>query len=354
MKKRLAGIAPLAVALLFGPIAAFSWGPEGHETISDIAQTRLDPQTQAAITGILGPNVSLSDISNYPDTLRYGPTDFGGLLSRPLAKDAATGSWHFTNIPIQQNVSQTPTTDELNQYPDCDKQASGATAQFMGDSVQDCIHAQIKFALSQLSAPRPAPNPQASSAESAQADALWRDRKIIALSYVVHLVGDAHQPMHTAENNNDAGGNTENVQFEGKLERLHELWDDLIDKTSWQNQTPGAANILAQQLLADLNSLPANEVASWIDSDVETTINNAIGESFNISKNTIYPDYYKSLNGQPSAQPLVLPADYQAKMQPIAHQRLQMAGVRLAHILNQVNWDGDNKAPSQPSQGSNP
>ncbi len=341
MKKRLMTIMPLVTALLFGPIAAFSWGPEGHETIADIAQARLDPQTQASIAGILGSNVSLSNISNYPDTLRYGPTDFGGLLSRPLVMDAATDPWHYTNIPIQQNISQTPTTDELNQYPDCDKQASGTVAQLMGDSVQNCIHAQIKFALSRLSAPRPVPNPQATAAESAQADALWRDRRIIALSYVVHLVGDEHQPMHTAEDNNDAGGNTENVQFEGKSEHLHELWDDLIDKTGWQNQTPGAANALAQQLLADLDSLPPNEVASWIANDVETTINNAIGESFNISKNTIYPDYYKSRGNQPSAQPLVLPADYQARMQPIAHRQLQVAGVRLAHILNQVNWDGD-------------
>lgn len=350
MKKRLTGITLLAAAFMFGPIAAFSWGPEGHEAISDIAQARLDPQTQAAISGILGSNVSLSDISNYPDTLRYGPTDFGGLLSRPLAKDAATGSWHFTNIPVQENLSQTPTTDQLNQYPDCDKQASGNTAQLMGDSVQDCIHAQIKFALSQLSAPRPVPNPQASEAEFAQALTLWKDRRIIALSYVVHLVGDEHQPMHTAEDNNDNGGNTENVQFQGKLEHLHELWDDLIDKTGWQDQTPQAANALAQQLLADLDSLPKEEVASWISSDVETTINNAIGESFNISKNTIYPDYYKSRNDQQNANPLILPADYQAQMRPIVNKRLQMAGVRLAHILNQVNWD--NSGTSNTSSGN--
>jgi hypothetical protein len=352
MKRRLTGIASLVAALLFAPIAAFSWGPEGHETISDIAQARLEPQTQAAIVDLLGPDISLSNISNYPDTVRYGPTNFGGLLSQPLAKDAATGSWHFTNIPIENELSQTPTTDELNQYPDCDKQASGTTAQLMGDSVQNCIHAQIKFALSQLSAPRPVPNPQASAAESAQAATLWRDKKIVALSYVVHLVGDEHQPMHTSEDHNDAGGNTEKVKFEGKLEHLHELWDDLIDKTGWQDQTPGASKALAQQLLTNLNSLPPDEVANWISGDVEATINRAIAESFHISQKTIYPGYYKSRSAQPGASPLVLPADYQATMQPIAHKRLQMAGVRLAHILNQVNWDGD-KTPNASSVKQN-
>lgn len=330
-----------AMALVLSPISAFSWGPEGHMTVSSIAQARLVPRANIAISDILGSDqTTLAEISNYPDTIRYGSTDFGGLLSKPLAKDPATGPWHFMNIPVQANLSQTPTSDELDQYPLCNENASGATAQMMQDSVQNCLHAQIKFALARLTTPRPVQNPDGSQQDLDQALSLWKDQRIIALSFLVHLVGDEHQPMHSSEDNNDNGGNVEEVLFEGQTDRLHELWDDLIDKTGWQSQTPGAANALAQKLLDDLDTLPSNEVASWIAGDVETTINNAIGESFNISKNTIYPEYYRLRKDQTGDAPVVLPPDYQAQMQAIAYKRLQMAGVRLAHILNQVNWDG--------------
>ena len=330
----------ISTALIFGPALAFSWGPEGHMTISDIAQSRLTPETKAAISDILGSDqMPLADISNYPDTLRYGPTDFGGLLSKPIAKDPATAPWHYINIPVQATLSQTPTNGELDQYPDCEKNASGPIAQMMQDSVQNCIQAQIKFAITRLETPRPVQQMGVSQQDFDQTVTLWKDRRIIALSYLVHLVGDEHQPMHTSEDNNDQGGNIEQVVFQGKLERLHELWDDLIDKTGWQSQTPEGANALAQKLLADLDTLPQNEVASWISGDVEATINNAIGESFNISKNTIYPDYYRLPKNQ-AGGPVTLPPEYQAEMQPIAHRRLQIAGVRLAHILNQINWDG--------------
>ncbi|MHB2026303.1 MAG: S1/P1 nuclease [Elusimicrobiota bacterium] len=343
----------VAAALPLFCASAFSWGPEGHETISDIAQARLDPRTQAGIAAVLGSqSIRLADISNYPDALRYGDTDGGGLFNPPLSKDPASAPWHFINIPIEASVSRTPTTDDLGQYHDCDEKATGATAQLMGDTAQDCIQAQIKFAISQLNAPAPAVDPLASAAESAQAAALLQRKRRVALMYLVHLVGDAHQPMHTSIDHNDAGGNAEHVEFENRLERLHELWDDLIDKTAWQNQAPGAANALAQQLIAQLDALPQDEVAGWISADVDTAINNAIGESFNISKNTIYPDYYKLRKDQPGAKPVVLPPGYQAQMQPIAYKRLQQAGVRLAYILNQINWDGV-AAPVAPAAKSN-
>ena len=80
----------LTAILLFGPSAAFCWGPEGHDTIADIAEARLSPDTQAAIGGILGPGIGLSDVANYPDTIRYGSSDFGGLLTTPLPADKLT------------------------------------------------------------------------------------------------------------------------------------------------------------------------------------------------------------------------------------------------------------------------
>jgi hypothetical protein len=260
-----------------------------------------------------------------------------------------TSPFHFTNIPISASVSATPTTKELDKYLDCNEKAAGPVATLMGDTSRDCVHAQIKFFLGVLSNPAPTRNPGASASETAHARESWKDKRIVALSYLVHLVGDAHQPLHTSVSHNDAGGNAETVKFDGKLERLHEFWDDLLDTTSWKDQTPGAANKLAKELISTLDTLSPTEIASWT-TDVESTVNNAVGESFNISKKTIYPEYYKLRKDQPGTKPVVLPVSYKTKYQPIAYKRLQQAGVRLAWLLNGVDWDGTKAQDASPAK----
>jgi hypothetical protein len=56
-----------------------------------------------------------------------------------------------------------------------------------------------------------------------------QEQKIVALKFLVHFIGDAHQPMHVSRAE-DKGGNTIPVKFDGNATNLHTLWDSrLID-----------------------------------------------------------------------------------------------------------------------------
>ena len=66
--------------------------------------------------------------------------------------------------------------------------------------------------------------------------------KQIALNYIVHLVGDLHQPLHVGFLD-DLGGTTTKVTFNGKEQTLHELWDSGILATE-----KGSARQMAEQL----------------------------------------------------------------------------------------------------------
>jgi len=323
-----------ALAFIFAPPPAAAWSENGHRTVGQIAQDLLqqqaqagDAQSQAALTaiqGLLGSNFSLSALAPCADSVREldeetgnkratGSTfSCGGLT---LSVDPATEPWHFVNVPI--TASDTP---------------DSIAAQCGNDA---CVVAQIQDDMKTLQDP-----------SAAQAD------KQKALMFLVHFVGDEHQPLHCAteivDGRDDRGGNEKNVKFNNLTLNMHALWDHLIQKTDNVND-PAA---LSQQLEASLPS----DTSAWTSGDFVTQ---AALESFSIAQQTIYPAYYSASSGESlkasvrkpnvasrtSAQvdevgakgpSVALPSDYQSKMQPIVYQRLQMAGVRLAALLKQA------------------
>ena len=54
-----------------------------------------------------------------------------------------------------------------------------------------------------------------------------RERKAEALRFLVHFIGDVHQPLHVADNN-DHGGNLTEVRFQGRTSSIHQIWDSRI------------------------------------------------------------------------------------------------------------------------------
>ena len=56
-----------------------------------------------------------------------------------------------------------------------------------------------------------------------------KEERIEALKFVVHVIGDLHQPLHCANRNGDKGGNGQLVFFPGrkKAVSLHVVWDTL-------------------------------------------------------------------------------------------------------------------------------
>lgn len=140
----------LALALmLLVPAACHAWGGEGHQLVALIAEDHLTPQAKAAVKELLdGAQISDAEVASWADQIRRERRE--------------TAPWHYVNIP--------------HDAQGFDRQRDGRD----GDNIIDALERQAKI-LPDKSAPR--------------------EQRQEALKWVVHLVGDLHQPLHCAERN---------------------------------------------------------------------------------------------------------------------------------------------------------
>jgi hypothetical protein len=280
----------LALALLC-PRPVLAWSANGHKTVALIARSRLSPAAKAAVASLLG-SATMDGVAPCADAVR-GKTgyDCDGIQ---MADDPASQPWHFVDAPIG------------------DSPADGAGLEAYCPN-QACVIDQINAEANVL------------RTSSVQAD------RQLALIFLIHFVGDEHQPLHAADEIvngvNDRGGNLKSVVFRGVSAvqadpnlaagglNLHALWDHQI--------LPGDTNDPAQTSARLIADLQGKDVSSWTSGDF---VRDAAFESWSIAKNTIYPAYYGP-NGKS------IDSSYQARMQPIVDERLERAGVRLAALL---------------------
>jgi hypothetical protein len=182
-------LAILALALPCGQ--AFAWGQEGHSIVAELAEHRLDQPTLEKIRLLLkteipgatqDTSVSLGSIASWADDFR--------------AEHHETSNWHFVNIPLDRGT--------YDPQIDCKPDPKNG----------DCIINAIERNRALLADCSKTP------AERAQ-----------ALKFLVHLIGDIHQPLHDTDHD-DHGGNDVVVTFFGKSVKLHAIWDtDIIMHT---------------------------------------------------------------------------------------------------------------------------
>src|SRR5262249_12745355 len=160
------------------PSPSIAFGPVGHEAIAHIAQDRLSPTALAKVREILDREEDLAEVANWPDVIK--------------AFQDETRPWHYIDLPIRQNVQP------------------GDVFDFCPNN--DCVIAQIQIEKGVLTDPTQP-----------------KREKVRALKFLIHFVGDLHQPLHTADDD-DRGGNEKLVRFQKKKMKLHALWDGLIEK----------------------------------------------------------------------------------------------------------------------------
>ena len=239
-----------------------SWGVTGHRTIGKIAEKHLTPQAQAAVGALLG-SESLADVSTYADQVR----------SREPYK--YTAPWHYINMPSGLN-------------------AEGFTKEVVQQQKDNVYRALLQCK-----------NDLTDTTKS-------REQKIFALKFIVHLVGDLHQPMHVSRSE-DQGGNKIRVTFLGKPGNLHGLWDSGL---------PEHEGLSYEQLASKVDQASRRQIRRWQQDDPLTWLY----ESYQISEQ-LYADAAKS--------PDFDEAYYQAHI-PVFEQRMEMAGIRLAGMLNAI------------------
>jgi hypothetical protein len=161
-------------------LPAAAWGGDGHQITCLIAEDRLTPAAKAAIHKLLGADVNISDaeVASWADVEKRSHRN--------------QGPWHYVDIPADAEKF------------DAKRDGRG------GDNVIDKIE-EFEKTLANTSKPK-----------------LEREQ---ALRFLVHLVGDVHQPLHCAERDGDKGGNTIKIQFLDRQStklNLHQAWDSLI------------------------------------------------------------------------------------------------------------------------------
>ncbi len=135
-----------------------------------------------------------------------------------------------------------------------------------------------------------------------------------ALKWIVHLVGDIHQPLHAADNA-DRGGN--NVRVRGAA-NLHSVWDVLVV----QHRT-------TQKQLS--LTITVDQVAEWQKGGISSWM----AESHRLAETVVYGKMPSGwvCNVVPEGR-IELGRDYLDAAAPVAAQQLQKAGARLARVLN--------------------
>jgi nuclease S1 len=268
MKARLLLAAATAVAFLPSPVLA--WGKTGHRVVAAIADTQLSGLARAHVREILGPGESLDDAANWPDEMRSDPAIFWQKTATP---------WHYVTLDGIAYDHAPP----------------------QGDALEALDHFSNVLK-----------DPNASLTD-----------KQTALRFVIHLVGDLHQPLHAGKCC-DKGGNDVKVTWFGKPTNLHSVWDSQLVDEEQLSFTELAAKL--ERHISD------RQLIEWWDINPRDWATES-GEL----RETVYPapdaPPKKGSKGKDAGVP-ELSYSYVYRFTPLMEQRLAQGGVRLAAYLN--------------------
>ena len=264
----------VAAAAVLIPAPALAWGKTGHRVIAAIADTQLSGLARAHVEQILGAGESLDDAATWPDEMRSAPGPFWQKIATP---------WHYVTV---NGIIYDHAPPE-------------------GDALEALNHFRTVLK-----------DPNASLAD-----------KQLALRFIIHLVGDLHQPLHVGKCC-DKGGNEVKVTFFGKPTNLHALWDSQLVDDEQLSFTEMAAKLERH--------IGPEDVVKWWDINPRDWIS----ESAEI-RDTVYPtkgDMPKPAKGKKvkKSEPVLpdLSYSYVYRFKPVMERRLSQGGVRLAAYLN--------------------
>jgi len=241
---------------------AMAWSRDGHAIVGMLAERQLRPAARAEVARLLAgePDPTLAGIASWADDVRTA--EWAG----------KSAPWHYVNFK-GGDCSYVPVRDCPN---------------------GDCVIAAINRNFLILS-------------DAARPDAERRD----ALKYLVHFVGDVHQPLHSTPRS-DKGGGEFQVNYRGTGSNLHVVWDQKIierRKSTPADYTSALASQLA--LAADATRRSDRPAVDW-----------ALESCRIVLDGNLYPSGH------------VVDDAYFDRHAPTVDLRLRLAGNRLADMLN--------------------
>lgn len=283
----------LVLGCFWGTRQAYSWWETGHEVVARIAAAHLTPAAHTRVARIL----------NVPDTSQAVADALGAasLWADQTKAETHTANWHYIDLALEDSKSDIPAR--------CPH--------------ENCVPARVHLFAGRLGSTTP--------------DRRWSE--LDALRYLVHLVGDIHQPLH-AVSDADLGGLCERlVPPVGQAKDLHALWDGGIIERM---------NRSARSLAAELNQ----EMEGWSSlRRAEATRGNQddwVWESHLLAERHIYRrlhlplepvEFPRGCDEAPRAIREFHPRIdelYIDEMKPVIRMQLQKGGLRLARLLNET------------------
>jgi hypothetical protein len=286
----------LCVSVVLGcaPLVAWSWGDEGHEIVGLVADHYLESSTRDRLNALLASDHSgltadsgIASESTWADRYRDSDRDAG--RSRYLQ----TREWHYVDLELDAPDERSACHDHPALPPD--------VVASRGDP-HDCIVDKIGQFRVELANPRTA-----------------APERLLALQFLLHLIGDLHQPLHAADDQ-DHGGNTVRVVLAGfRAGNLHQYWDTVFVERLGMNSAAVAA-----LLLDDISPAKRREWASGTPAEWAM-------QSFALAKSVAYGKLPPAQDGRH-----VLGTDYADDATAAVRLQLERAGVRLAAVLNEA------------------
>jgi hypothetical protein len=308
MKKSGVGAAVILAATV---TPAFAWNDEGHMVVAAIAYDQLTPKTKTRVAQLLTlstyptngrENASKQDkdkaafmmAATSPDAIKFDPSQFKDDGEDPTNAKRAPQSnrntgfddpymhkyWHYIDLPFSTDGTKMVQPAKIN--------------------------AQERIGLFRKTLSSDAPDQQ----------------KAFDLVWLLHLVGDIHQPLHAAsrftQTGNkmigDIGGNSVKLCERPCREQLHGFWDGVLGNS--ENVSTAIAEV-RKLPKADPSEAAKSDEAVWVQ------------ESFQAAQKVAYTDPIEDGNG-----PFTVTTEYRANAKKEAVSRVALAGARLARLLN--------------------
>jgi hypothetical protein len=297
--------------LLFWAPAAEAWGCKGHQTVALIAEKHLTPEARQWVLKLLSENPVDPNLNRYCGAAVRDAMADAATWADDVRGERKNGPWHYIDIPRGSE--------------------RGPLEQYCGEG--GCVTKALSEQLAIL--------------KDKNADLA---KRADALRYIIHFVGDLHQPLHTITNA-DEGGNCVAVKYFRRSvhERnhsfspnLHSLWDTaILERDAEGADSPEYAETLDAQFAADIEG--------WQKAGIH--VDEWVWEGYDFAEKVVYGDLTPQIGIEPHVsvhscsddnnigerllhQNITVGQAYQDKAAPVVEKRLAEGGVRLAMILN--------------------
>lgn len=316
MKQR-APVLVCVVAMSFcAAPSARSWGCKGHQTVALIAEKHLTPEARQFVEKLLAENPIDPELKRYCGNVTNDQLVDASTWPDDARNERRNGPWHYIDIPRGKH--------------------KGSLEEYCG--AEGCVTRAIEE--------------QRAILKDNSADPVKRAE---AIRYLVHFVGDMHQPLHVI-NNGDNGGNCVPVKYlhhdplpnpfhperEDYSPNLHQIWDTEIIERDMEISNP-------HRYADELDEKFRAESPSWVAAGIH--VENWAWEVHERAETDVYDAFSEKIPVEPDAHPkgcsdnnhvgkrmfekhLTADETYQAGAAKTVEKGLAEAGVRLAMILN--------------------